>query len=831
MQITIIKESWKRFWDAEEIRILVLASLCLQFGLVFFAPWRKRTARKPLIILLWSFYQAADYIAILALGNILKEQNQKRFDDLTAFWAPFLLLHLGGPDTITSYSIEDNELWLRHLIGLVVQTTIAFVVVLGLLAIPRLRIAVAFVFITGLVKYAERTWALRSASMNVLRGSLVKDPNPGPNYAEFMQEYVWRREAGQSGYVKKKNEATQLQQPSDHKYSDDVQLLVEAYDSFKRFMPIVVDLMLTFEDRKISQTYFWKSTASNAFKVVEMELSFLYDVFHTKAIHIRCINGGIWRFISLGLISAAFIIFHNCEKQGYVNSEISISYILLGSAVFMELTSLVLITTSDWMIVTLTRHTWLILNKLAGVITLAVSFIFSKGKPRWSNSMSQYNLLSLSLGDKEEYLLRRIFGAGKVEELSSVKVEESTSEKTVKESSLKKMVKVLYLDKLVKVLYLDKMVKLSLEKMVKILLFLEKMVKLSFEKMVKVLFLDKLVKVLYLDKVVKLSLKNMAKVLLFLKKMVKVLLFLAKMVKLSLEKMVNVLLSLEKTVKELWNNFIFVHTVGVPCELKALLFEELKKKSESAHHTADFKELRYCKGEKTLKEEGCSHLAWTVEKEFDESILLWHIATDLCFYIHSNANENSETGQGIVERIKRLVNFCATNNNISYSNREISLIMSNYLVYLLIMQPSMMPAGIGKIRFQDTCTEAKLFFRAEKKGLTEAEAREALLDVETEVDPIQVKGDRCKSVLFDACRLAKELNLLPVDERWRLISKVWVEMLGYAAVSCKTNYHIKQLSQGGELLTHVWLLMAHMGIGEQYRVETGHAAAKLAFNN
>ncbi|KAK1577305.1 hypothetical protein Q3G72_020545 [Acer saccharum] len=38
--------------------------------------------------------------------------------ELTAFWAQFLLLHLGGPVTITAYALEDNELWLRHFLGL-----------------------------------------------------------------------------------------------------------------------------------------------------------------------------------------------------------------------------------------------------------------------------------------------------------------------------------------------------------------------------------------------------------------------------------------------------------------------------------------------------------------------------------------------------------------------------------------------------------------------------------------------------------------------------------------------------------------------------------------
>ena len=49
---------------------------------------------------------------------------------LTAFWAPFLLSHLGGPDTITAYAMEDNELWLRHLLALGVQTGVALYIFL-----------------------------------------------------------------------------------------------------------------------------------------------------------------------------------------------------------------------------------------------------------------------------------------------------------------------------------------------------------------------------------------------------------------------------------------------------------------------------------------------------------------------------------------------------------------------------------------------------------------------------------------------------------------------------------------------------------------------------
>ena len=160
-------------------------------------------------------------------------------------------------------------------------------------------------------------------------------------------------------------------------------------------------------------------------------------------------------------------------------------------------------------------------------------------------------------------------------------------------------------------------------------------------------------------------------------------------------------------------------------------------------------------------------------------------------------------------------------------------------------------AGIGQIRFRDTCAEAKKFFRrgqqepncfkkfckqikkllhiGQSKSMEDqiSEYCEQLLSVDTVVKPIEVKGDRSKSVLFDACMLAKDLRKLNKTKRWMIMSKVWVELLSYAASHCRANTHAQQLSKGGELITFVWLLMAHFGLGEQFRIQEGHARAKL----
>jgi hypothetical protein len=162
-----------------------------------------------------------------------------------------------------------------------------------------------------------------------------------------------------------------------------------------------------------------------------------------------------------------------------------------------------------------------------------------------------------------------------------------------------------------------------------------------------------------------------------------------------------------------------------------------------------------------------------------------------------------------------------------------SKIISDYMMYLLILQPSLMSevAGIGKIRFRDTLAETDKFF--ERKRIYNVGvnlATEYILDVNSEIEPVDVKGDRSKSVLFDASRLAKDLTRMEKThnkDKWEILSKVWVELLCYAACHCDSTAHVEQLSRGGELINFVWLLMAHFGLTNQFQINKGDARAKL----
>jgi hypothetical protein len=185
-----------------------------------------------------------------------------------------------------------------------------------------------------------------------------------------------------------------------------------------------------------------------------------------------------------------------------------------------------------------------------------------------------------------------------------------------------------------------------------------------------------------------------------------------------------------------------------------------------------------------------------IDRDFDESLLMWHIATDLCLLPSDSAEPPPADWMFI------------------------SKTLSEYLLYLLVRQPKILAAsaGVGQMAYQDTCAEARRLFESAAKWEPDHEGvRRMLLSTNTDVDPELVKGGRSKSVLFPACIIAKELRKIPIKDMWELLARVWVEMLTYAAAKCKGTTHVQQLARGGELITMVWLLMAHMGIGNIYQ--------------
>lgn len=130
----IFSENLRKGWIEWEIRAMVIVNLMLQSILILIGNKRKHSTRNWLRFILWLAYLSADWVATVSL-SVLPHQtlaipwrrllHQSKLHR-KAFWAPFLLLHLSGPDTVTAYSLEDIQVWWRQFLMLLVQVGVAF---------------------------------------------------------------------------------------------------------------------------------------------------------------------------------------------------------------------------------------------------------------------------------------------------------------------------------------------------------------------------------------------------------------------------------------------------------------------------------------------------------------------------------------------------------------------------------------------------------------------------------------------------------------------------------------------------------------------------------
>ncbi|RLN33709.1 hypothetical protein C2845_PM03G06220 [Panicum miliaceum] len=159
------------WWEEWQLRILVLGSLFLQFALFAGSMVRNRRIPMPRLCI-WLAYLGADALAIYALATLFNRHklpaSAGRSGALEVLWAPVLLIHLGGQHSISAFSIEDNELWRRHIVTVVSQVTVALYVFCK--SWPRggdkrLLQAAIVLFVVGIVKLIQKPWALKTASL------------------------------------------------------------------------------------------------------------------------------------------------------------------------------------------------------------------------------------------------------------------------------------------------------------------------------------------------------------------------------------------------------------------------------------------------------------------------------------------------------------------------------------------------------------------------------------------------------------------------------------------------------------------------------------------
>ncbi|XP_048140774.1 uncharacterized protein LOC115739692 [Rhodamnia argentea] len=841
MTVGSILGSLQTVWETWNIRGLVMLSLSLQVLLILFAPLRKITANGCLIFLIWSAYLLADWAAAFAVGNIARRQSDGKSanEDLIAFWTPFLLVHLGGPDTITAFAMEDNALWLRHLLNLIFQVSAAIYVFYQTLPHNELLIPTVLMFIAGVAKYGERTRALYLASLKRFRESMLLEADPGPNYAKFMDVYSSLKKARLPAKIKiipPTNKSQMAIYEAEDGKLDEASILKHGYHFFEIFKGLIVDLIYTFQDRQISREFFHKRTAADAFQVIQVELNFIYEVLFTKMLVKSTPWGYVVRFLTSGIFVVALVLFTSLKKHAFNRFDVWLTYCLLYGAIALDAIAHFMFIFSDWSVATIQNS--VILNKL---LNKYVSFMTRMDKPtthqiepdfvyevfntpilscRWSETICSYSFLSVCLKERPIkiqkqkgcsgfllYLLRQIaFYLGlpfwgilrssslfiNAISLGLQKISDCLSNKlglTVVLEGLKFRAILSYVfakhpdtDR-----NPDGHCSMIIGKLCVIPLYILGLKISCFKCIVR-------------------AINDGFYLALIARALISAVTLAAESVGLE----------------EVLDSLKYVSRNPFPKKLWEFIFDELQVKSMIAEDVRMARKISKAKGEWVLQHSewssDCMAIMECIEgAEFDRSLLIWHIATELCYNTDESQNDPN-------------------------LYRKFSKILSDYMLYLLIKQPTIMSnvGGIGQIRFRDTCMEAKKFFarRGTQKvgklkdacyeiiavifGLILTKNWDVTIAVDTSAEPILVKGDSSKSVLFDGCILAKLLRER-TQEKWEIMSRVWVELLSYAASHCRAEAHAQVLSKGGELVTFVWLLMAQLGIGEQF----SPACAKL----
>ncbi|TXG68363.1 hypothetical protein EZV62_003298 [Acer yangbiense] len=688
----LFSEKVARLWNLWEVRLLVLLSLVLQVILIIFGARRKISARSWIRILVWSVYMTADSVATVALG-ILSRSQLGRNNNLQAFWAPFLLLHLGGPDTITAYALEDNELWLRHFLGLVVQVGVAFHVFFKSWSNSAITFINIPIFISGIIKYGERNFVLRSSSTQYFRDSLPSRPDECKEFVTVVEKDM-SGEFAEGSLEELPEILKEIFKGFTVEVQDDIApkdyYIVQAYFCFKKFKYIFANLLLDDKERECIVSTITDKNAVDAFKMVAVELGFIYDVFYTKAAIVYSRLGIFLRCISFICSLSALVVFSIIiDVHSYSLTDISITYLLLVGAVLLEIYAFLLLLFSDW------TKIWLIKLKKETSKTLFEPFwrFISESAPllskrrRWSGSIGQYNLISSCLRKVQP----AYFGVQKLP--------------FVGES-------------------LDKYWHLNREDM-------------------------------------------------------------------------------NNNIEETIFNFLKKHG-------------DLLNGLEGSEVFRDY--FFTLRGNFTLQKwygKDFFSESWTVDIEFVDSLVIWHIATDLLYY-----GDLDDIPEGDVSKLD--------------PKCKVSKYLSDYMLYLLEFCPFMLLQGFGLIRYKEACAEAINLFKEKRLDDIPKACKDLL---ETYPQQVENKDDLAKMLIGEkqslpmyGCMLSRkfqELTNIHRQRKWEVIGDVWAEMMGFAAHNCGWKEHAQQLREGGELLTHVFLVMAHFGLSKQY---TGHKLMQSTYS-
>lgn len=409
----------------------VLLSFAMQVVLFFAGRFHVHITDKFTRVLI---YLGADIIAIYALGGLSRQEGNPQ--SIAFFWAPFLLIHLGGQDTITAFKMEDKNAWLTRTGKLLFHAVLAVFVFFNSIGRHKeLRLAGIFMFATGFIKYFTRSWSLKWGNSKSIENSTFRhmyeiqlpEASNGSNMAYYdyvltalnsmLQIHDIFAARSLRSTANSESEDKEIVEQKEYKIlikddevveSEEDKISTEndeAIQSTRNNTPIEGDEEVQMEGDEISienrkaelEKIIVETIIKPELSLVQLQLGMMYDDLYTKALLLRKKGGIALRFIAISTSIVAFALFLSTEKRRYSKADIAVTMSLFIGELLLEVCAVLIFIMSPW------TWAWLKVRKY-NCLACFSWYLFSsrigwpENRPRWSNSMGQYNCVNRLVG-------------------------------------------------------------------------------------------------------------------------------------------------------------------------------------------------------------------------------------------------------------------------------------------------------------------------------------------------------------------------------------------------------------------------------------------------
>ncbi|KAE7995489.1 hypothetical protein FH972_000273 [Carpinus fangiana] len=425
------------------IEICVILTAFLIAILVVFGSCRRRTHTVKLKYLIWAAYVLPPHLISYTMGQM---QSAPFHNELFAVWAVFLVLFLENANSISALNLEENEnrktynfsvviqcFWMGFLFGFYIEETNFKIPLLILYFLSFLRTGERF----QAMAFASRSYGLVRSSKLVAdfmtyEHTLSKEEEVDPTCMQGYKYLVYGEEEGNVKVVpplyQKQLEITHEVITTNKIWQRQGQLLSSTGDPDGRLKDICLSFALCkllrrrfagYSMFESSQAKTWSLVRNGllsnegdherVFRVIEVELDFLYDFFYTKypvlfakgipifskSMQFIFVAGSCWIVVAtLRHYQSPHIYLNLIAVSGH-NVDALVTGIAIIAILFMDFVQYLVIMFSNWAKVQwlccyVQNPKWQMKRWAERVIQIVCNKKW--GKP-WERKLGQYSLL------------------------------------------------------------------------------------------------------------------------------------------------------------------------------------------------------------------------------------------------------------------------------------------------------------------------------------------------------------------------------------------------------------------------------------------------------